>query len=344
MSSRLSVSSSRISARSPASSSRRPPGTIERATCSASSRTASWWKIRFASLCGLRERRARVRAALTTSRSRRTCCCSTTRSTGRRGSCCRSRTAAAMTPTISARPLTSATSGRLEPPRVQPREELPDRAEHDAGLPQRRQHLPDVAQERRVGPHHEDAAAGQPVAVGVEQVGGAVQRDGGLAGARPALHHQHARRLRPDDLVLLGLDRGDDVGHPAGAARAHRGEQRGLAGEPAAPGDAGRAGGVEVEHLVVDGGDLATAGAQVPSPADALGRRGGRRVEGPGGGRAPVHQQRVRTRCPRRAGRAGRRSGSRRPRCRAGRTRARARRPAARRAGRCRCPRRRRAR
>ena len=62
-SSRLSFSSSRMSARSPASSSRRPPGTIERATCSASSGIASWWKTRFAALCGRRERRARVRAA-----------------------------------------------------------------------------------------------------------------------------------------------------------------------------------------------------------------------------------------------------------------------------------------
>ena len=50
----------------------------------------------------------------------------------------------------------------------------------------------DVAQERRVGADDQHAAAREPVAVGVEQVGGAVQRDRGLAGARPALHHQHA--------------------------------------------------------------------------------------------------------------------------------------------------------
>ena len=58
-------------------------------------------------------------------------------------------------------------------------------------------------------------------------------------------------------------------------------------------GGARGAGGVEVEDLVVDAGDLATAGAQVPTPAHALGRRGRGRVEGPGRGRAPVHQQRV---------------------------------------------------
>ena len=198
---------------------------------------------------------------------------------------------------------------RLGPSRVQAREELPDGAEHDAGLAQRRQHLPDVAQERRVGPDHEHAAAGQPVAVGVEQVRGPVQRDGGLAGARAALHHQHARRLRPDDLVLLGLDRGDDVGHPPGAARAHRGQQRGLAGEPAGLGDARRTGGVEVEDLVVDGGDLAAAGAQVPAPAHALRRRGRGRVERAGPPAPASPSAAARTRSPRRAGRAGRRSG-----------------------------------
>ena len=146
---RLSASSSRMSARSPASSRPRPPRVC--ATWSASSRTASRWKIRLASLCGLRRApgpgpgrvgdvpgqphplllddqldrppRQLLPVAHRRARSRRP---------SRR------------------RPLTAAVAGRLRAARVQPGEQLPDRAEHDAGLPQRRQHLPDVAQERRV--------------------------------------------------------------------------------------------------------------------------------------------------------------------------------------------------
>jgi hypothetical protein len=49
----------------------------------------------------------------------------------------------------------------------------------------------------------------------------------------------------------------------------------------------------EVEHLVVDGDDLAAAGAQVAPPAHALGRRGGGGVERLGGRGPPVHQQRL---------------------------------------------------
>jgi hypothetical protein len=169
--------------------------------------------------------------------------------------------------------------------------QLPHGAEHDARLAERGQDLPDVGQEGGVGPHDEHAAPRQPVAVGVEQVRGAVQGHRGLAGAGPALHHQHARRLRPDDRVLLGLDRGDDVAHPAGAPRVDGGEQGGLAGQPAGLGD--RGGVVEVQHLVVDGGDLAAAGAQVAPAPDALRRCGGGRVERPGRGRPPVHQQRL---------------------------------------------------
>ena len=180
---------------------------------------------------------------------------------------------------------------RLGAAGVETREQLPDRAEHDAGLPQRGQHLPDVAQERGVRADDQDAAAGQPVAVGVEQVGRPVQGDGGLARARPALHDQHPGRRRPDDPVLLGLDRRDDVAHPAGAPGGHGRHQRGLAGQPGAA--AGRGGVVEVEHLVVDGHDLAAPRAQVPAAAHALGRRGGGGVERLRRGRAPVHQERL---------------------------------------------------
>jgi hypothetical protein len=62
----------------------------------------------------------------------------------------------------------------------------------DAGLAQRGQHLLDVAQEHPVGPDDEHALILQREPVRVEQVGGAMQGDDGLAGARAALHDQDA--------------------------------------------------------------------------------------------------------------------------------------------------------
>jgi hypothetical protein len=58
-----------------------------------------------------------------------------------------------------------------------------------------------------------------------------VQGDHGLAGAGPALDDQHAGLRRADDLVLLGLDRGDDVAERAGAAAFEGGEQRRVAAD-----------------------------------------------------------------------------------------------------------------
>jgi hypothetical protein len=157
------------------------------------------------------------------------------------------------------------------------------------GLAQRRQHLLDVAQEGRVGPDHQHPAPGQTLAVGVEQVGGPVQGHGSLAGARPALDDQHAGKVGSDDAVLLGLDGGHDVLHPAGAAGREGGQQGRLAGEALALGLAQRLG---VEHVVLDPQDGAAAGAQVPA-ADHAGRGGpGGPVERLGRGGAPVDQQR----------------------------------------------------
>jgi len=44
-----------------------------------------------------------------------------------------------------------------------------------------------------------------------------VQGDGGLPGAGAALDYQDAGVRRPDDRVLLGLQRADDIVHPAGS-------------------------------------------------------------------------------------------------------------------------------
>ena len=58
-----------------------------------------------------------------------------------------------------------------------------------------------------------------------------MERDRGLAGAGPARDDQRPGELGADRLVLLGLDRGDDVAHPARAVAFERGQQGALAGD-----------------------------------------------------------------------------------------------------------------
>ena len=116
-----------------------------------------------------------------------------------------------------------------------------------------------------------------------------MQGHGGLAGARPALDDQDPGEVGPDDPVLLGLDGGHDVAHPAGAAGREGGQQGRLAAEALALGVAQR---VQVEHVVLDPEDLAAAGPQVPAADHAAGGGPGRPVERLGRGSAPVHQQR----------------------------------------------------
>ncbi|CAM5313230.1 hypothetical protein SXANM310S_07451 [Streptomyces xanthochromogenes] len=53
--------------------------------------------------------------------------------------------------------------------------------------------------------------------MGVEEVRDPVQAHGGLSGAGTALHAHAAAQAGADDLVLLGLDRRDDVAHRAHA-------------------------------------------------------------------------------------------------------------------------------
>ncbi|BDZ50131.1 hypothetical protein GCM10025867_23720 [Frondihabitans sucicola] len=156
-------------------------------------------------------------------------------------------------------------------------------------LAERRQHLLDVPQEGARRPDDEDTGAAEALAVRVEQVGGAVQSDGGLARARAALHHQDAVELGADDPVLLGLDRGDDVGHAAGALSGERRHQSALALKlSVAPVEQRR-----VEHLVFDAGDGASVERQMTSRAGPHRGRGGGLVERAGSGNPPVEQDRM---------------------------------------------------
>ena len=97
-------------------------------------------------------------------------------------------------------------------------EQVGQHGQLDAGLAEGRQHLLDVAEEEAVGADDEHALALEREPVGVEEVGGPVEGDDGLAGAGPALHDEDAGQLGADDLVLLALDGGDDVGEATGAA------------------------------------------------------------------------------------------------------------------------------
>lgn len=87
--------------------------------------------------------------------------------------------------------------------------------------------------------------------VRVEEIRGPVERDRGLAGAGTALHHQDPAVVGADDRVLLGLERGNDVVHAAGAPGVERGEQCGL------PGQLADRHPVVVENLVVEPDDPA---------------------------------------------------------------------------------------
>ena len=143
-----------------------------------------------------------------------------------------------------------------------------DGGQHHLGLAEGRQHLLDVAQEGRVGSDHQHPAAGELLAVGVEQVGGAVQRDDGLAGARTALDHQDPGQPGADDRVLLGLDGGDDLRHPAGAVGRQRREQGRLA-DQVRPLVAVQRG--QVEEVVVDADDRPSGQPEVAPPEDPAG-------------------------------------------------------------------------
>ncbi len=142
------------------------------------------------------------------------------------------------------------------------------------------QDLLDVAEEGVVRPDDEGAGAGQPLPVRVEQVGDAVQADGGLAGAGAALDADGAGEAGADDLVLFGLDGGDDVAHGADAGALD------LLLEEAAGGLGAVAGGGQV--LVLVRGDVAAGVAEAAAQRDVQRVGAAGLVEGLRDGGAPV--------------------------------------------------------
>ena len=123
----------------------------------------------------------------------------------------------------------------------------------------------------------EDAARLVAAAVAVEQVGGPVQGDDGLARAGPAGDLGDAAGAGPDRLVLVALDRGDDVAHPGAAAAGERGHERAVADDDEVVRRLGD------HEVVLDADDVGALAAQHPAAQHAhrLDRRGP--VEGRGG-------------------------------------------------------------
>jgi hypothetical protein len=159
--------------------------------------------------------------------------------------------------------------------------------EDDALLAEGGEHPLDVG---RVGARRaddEDAAGLETAAVGVEQVGGAVQCHDGLARAGAAGDLGDAARAGADRLVLVGLDRRDDVAHPLAAAAGQGGHEGAVADDDEVVGRLGH------HQVVLDTDDGGAAAAQDTSPDDAhrLGRRGP--VEGGGGRGTPVDDERL---------------------------------------------------
>ena len=147
-----------------------------------------------------------------------------------------------------------------------------------------------VRDEQRGRGDDQDAAR-VPAPVLVEQVGGPVQGDGRLAGARAALDVGHGGGGGADDQVLFGLDGGDDVAHGVAAGLAEGGHQGAVA-------DDGQLVAVEeglqlgAHQVVLDAEHLAALGADDPAADDPAGVDRGGAVEGGGGGRPPVDDQR----------------------------------------------------
>ena len=126
------------------------------------------------------------------------------------------RTAGSIALTRSADDFRRATSGSVSSAAVGP---FGDEVAHGAGLhpflAEAGEHVGDVGEVGLVRTDEEHAAATVTEArVGVQEVGGAVQGDDGLARSRAAVDDQRTAGSRTDDRVLVGLDGAEHVAHP----------------------------------------------------------------------------------------------------------------------------------
>jgi len=160
-------------------------------------------------------------------------------------------------------------------------DEICHRALLDGVLAERRQHVRDVLHEGPVRPDDEDARPRELLAEGVEEPGGAVEADGGLAGAGAALDHERPVGIVGDQPVLVALDRRDDVAHVHIAAALQLLQE-----------EVAHAGAVErgpVEALVGDVEQAPALRTEAAAQRHPLRVGRSRRVEGSCRGRLPAH-------------------------------------------------------
>ena len=142
---------------------------------------------------------------------------------------------------------------------VAPGDQIAQRARLHAFFTEARQDIGDVREVLLVWSDDQQASTREP-RIGVEQVGGTMQRHHGLSRAGSAVDDKRACRVGADDDVLVGLDRRQQITHAWRPTRGKACEQRRIAVEPHPVVD-----GVRGEHFVPVVGDLTTG----PSVASA---------------------------------------------------------------------------
>ncbi len=185
------------------------------------------------------------------------------------------------------RPLDGGDLRGVDPRRGDPVDEVAEGAQRDRLLTERGQDPLDVGRVGGGGADDEDAAGLEAAPLGVEQVCRPVQRDDRLARARTAGDLGDPPGGCPDRLVLVALDRRDDVAHLPAAAAREGGD------EGAVPDDDEVVGCLRDHEVVLDADDLGAAAAQHPA-ADDTHRVDRRRPVERGGGRgSPVDDERL---------------------------------------------------
>jgi LmbE family N-acetylglucosaminyl deacetylase len=150
-------------------------------------------------------------------------------------------------------------------------------------LTERRQDLCDIPEEGAARTQHHHLGA-RELRVVVQEVRGAVQPDRGLARPGPSLHREDALERRADHVILLGLDRRDDVEHQPAATALELGQQRVATPEPYRP----ELRDVVAEHIVGDRQELPILDHQLSTTHESSGIAGAGLVERLGHGSAPL--------------------------------------------------------
>jgi hypothetical protein len=154
-------------------------------------------------------------------------------------------------------------------------------------LAERREHPLDVGRVGGGGSDHEDPAGLVAAPVAVEQVCGTVQGHDGLAGAGATADLRDPPGAGPDRLVLVALDRRDDVAHLGTAAARDRGHESPVTDDDEVGWRLGD------HEVVLDADDVGSLAPQHSPPQYAHRLHRGGSVERGGGRSPPVDDQRL---------------------------------------------------